>query len=64
MTKVLDEDTIASKRSVRHTKWLARLEQELKRRIGWADEAVSPFARDRGVDEAKPAIKPAIRHAA
>ena len=29
------------------TKWLAVLESELKRRIGWVDEAVSPFARKR-----------------
>jgi hypothetical protein len=64
MTIALDEDTTTPNRSARQTKWLARLEQELKRRIGWADEAVSPFGRDRGADDTKPAIKPAIRHAA
>ena len=26
------------------TQWLAALEQELKSRVGWVDEAVSPFA--------------------
>jgi hypothetical protein len=29
----------------RPTGWLAILERELKLRIGWADEALSPFAR-------------------
>lgn len=29
----------------RTTQWLAALEQELKSRVGWLDEAVSPFAR-------------------
>ena len=31
--------------AVRTTQWLAALEQELKSRVGWVDEAVSPFAR-------------------
>jgi hypothetical protein len=26
------------------TRWLAALERELKSRVGWVDEAVSPFA--------------------
>lgn len=29
----------------RPTGWLAILERELKLRIGWIDEALSPFAR-------------------
>ncbi len=29
--------------AVRATKWLSALEQELKSRVGWIDEAVSPF---------------------
>jgi hypothetical protein len=29
---------------VRTTQWLAALERELKSRVGWVDEAVSPFA--------------------
>ena len=31
--------------AARTTQWLAALEQELKSRVGWVDEAVSPFAR-------------------
>jgi hypothetical protein len=31
--------------TARTSQWLAALEQELKSRIGWVDEAVSPFAR-------------------
>jgi hypothetical protein len=31
--------------ATRTTQWLAALEQELKSRVGWVDEAVSPFAR-------------------
>ena len=31
--------------AVRTTQWLAALEQELKSRVGWVDEAISPFAR-------------------
>jgi hypothetical protein len=30
--------------SVRAPRWLPALEQELRSRVGWADEAVSPFA--------------------
>ena len=30
--------------AVRTTQWLAALEQELKSRVGWVDEAISPFA--------------------
>ena len=29
--------------AVRATNWLSVLEQELKSRVGWIDEAVSPF---------------------
>ena len=28
----------------RKAEWLPTLEQELKSRVGWADEAISPFA--------------------
>ena len=31
--------------AARTTQWLATLEQELKSRVGWVDEAISPFAR-------------------
>jgi hypothetical protein len=30
--------------AARATNWLSALEQELKSRVGWIDEAVSPFA--------------------
>jgi len=33
--------------TVRPTRWLTALEQELKSRVGWVDEAVSPFAGGR-----------------
>jgi hypothetical protein len=33
----------ASGTAVRKTHWLAALEKELKSRVGWIDEAVSPF---------------------
>jgi hypothetical protein len=33
--------------SVRQDRWLPALERELKSRVGWADEAVSPFASGR-----------------
>ena len=31
--------------AARTTQWLPALEQELKSRVGWVDEAISPFAR-------------------
>jgi hypothetical protein len=34
----------ANRTSVQPERWLPVLEQELKSRVGWADEAVSPFA--------------------
>jgi hypothetical protein len=30
--------------AIRKPRWLTALEQELKSRVGWVDEAVSPFA--------------------
>lgn len=33
-----------SRVTVRDANWLTALEQELKSRVGWIDEAVSPFA--------------------
>jgi hypothetical protein len=32
---------------IRPTSWLTVLERELKSRVGWVDEAVSPFASRR-----------------
>jgi hypothetical protein len=34
----------ATRKAIRTAGWLAPLERELKSRIGWVDEAVSPFA--------------------
>jgi len=33
------------KMSMQQARWLPILEKEIKRRVGWADESVSPFAR-------------------
>ena len=33
-------------KAVRKTGWLRALERELKSRVGWVDEAVSPFAAE------------------
>jgi len=33
-----------ARKAIRKPRWLAALEQELKSRVGWVDEAVSPFA--------------------
>ena len=34
----------ANQGSLRNAPWLTALERELKSRVGWIDEAVSPFA--------------------
>jgi hypothetical protein len=46
----------------RPTGWLAILERELKLRIGWADEALSPFARP--VPEVAPSADDDLKSAA
>jgi hypothetical protein len=33
-----------ARKAIRKPRWLPVLEQELKSRVGWVDEAVSPFA--------------------
>ena len=43
--------------ATRKTQWLAALERELKSRVGWADEAVSPFAMKRRRAVAQPEIR-------
>ena len=43
MTALRQNDEPARK-AIRTTRWLPALEQELKSRVGWVDEAVSPFA--------------------
>jgi hypothetical protein len=39
------ETVLTAKTDTHKAQWIAVLEQELKRRIGWVDEAISPFAR-------------------
>lgn len=43
MTGVHQENDAAAKPA--KATWLPLLEAELKRRVGWTDEAVSPFSR-------------------
>jgi hypothetical protein len=38
-------------------RWLPRLENELRCRMGWVDEVVSPFARARRQTKTKPATR-------
>jgi hypothetical protein len=47
MIALQDEEGLPVTASPRAPRWLPQLEQELKSRIGWADEVVSPFARTR-----------------
>jgi transcription initiation factor TFIIIB Brf1 subunit/transcription initiation factor TFIIB len=44
---VLRQNDERARKAVRKTRWLPALEQELKSRVGWVDEAVSPFAVER-----------------
>ena len=46
MTALRQNDEPAGK-AVREIRWLPALEKELKFRVGWVDEAVSPFAVER-----------------
>jgi hypothetical protein len=41
------EEPEPASRATRKTSWLPALERELKSRVGWVDEAVSPFAGKR-----------------
>lgn len=43
--------------AVRKTHWLPALEKELRSRVGWVDEAVSPFAAKRRMARAEPKIQ-------
>jgi hypothetical protein len=47
-----------SAKPARKLRWLPALESELRRRMGWVDEAISPFARRRRA--AKPNLKAAV----
>jgi hypothetical protein len=42
-------------RPARKRSWLPALENELRRRMGWVDEAISPFARALHKAKLKPA---------
>lgn len=43
---ILDQELdISTKLEMVIVRWLPQLEQELKRRIGWTDEAITPFGR-------------------
>jgi hypothetical protein len=55
-----DESATGSRIHFRKARWLPALEQELKQRVGWADEAVSPFARRQRMRN----VESEIRHAA
>src|SRR3954470_5353895 len=55
-----EEHSPTGKRADRKEHWLPLLEQELKQRVGWADEAISPFARRNRA----PKVKPIVRRAA
>jgi hypothetical protein len=45
-----------SAKTVRKLRWLPALERELRRRMGWVDETISPFARRRRAAKAKSAV--------
>lgn len=40
----LNADPMPERAAARRESWLAALEKELRSRVGWADEAVSPYA--------------------
>jgi hypothetical protein len=48
---------IAAQLEPRKTRWLALLEQELKSRVGWTNEAISPFGRRHRPVAAKPKLR-------
>jgi hypothetical protein len=69
MTELRHADEPA-RAAVRKAGWLPALEQELKSRVGWVDEAVSPFAKRRRRKQAAPKVQrdalhlePAVRAA-
>ena len=49
--------------AVRKTRWLPALEKELKSRVGWVDEAVSPFAAETRAAQAAAKIQDAFQPA-
>ena len=53
----LQTDDEPSRNAVPKSNWLPVLEKELKSRVGWVDEAVSPFAA--GTRSAQTTARPA-----
>ena len=45
MISLHQHDSASIKRATPKPQFIPALEQELKRRVGWVDEAISPFAR-------------------
>jgi hypothetical protein len=60
MTGLHQDIDATEKRATRRPTWLPILENELKRRVGWVDEAVSPFARSKPAQQ----TQAKLRHAA
>jgi hypothetical protein len=52
-----EENRPAAQTADRKERWLPLLEQELKHRVGWSDEAVSPFARSSRASRTKPTVR-------
>lgn len=55
MVSVRWSDIPGGKPSGKKSDWLPALENELRRRMGWVDEAISPFARALHRAKLKPA---------
>ena len=51
------QDDEPAQKAIRKTRWLPALEQALKSRVGWVDEAVSPFAVERRAVQAAAKIQ-------
>ena len=47
MSALHSNDSPADKPARRKAQWLAVLETELRRRMGWVDEVITPFGRTR-----------------
>ena len=46
--------------AARKIRWLTALERELKSRVGWVDEAVSPFAGRKRTEPVSAKIRPEL----
>ena len=60
MSAMPQNDEPAGK-AVRKARWLPALEKELKSRVGWVDEAVSPFAAETRAAQAAAKIQDAFQ---